>query len=136
ANYSCSTVLSATLAGATASNVSDNGAGTPSDDVWFSFVATHTTHRFSMLNRVGDETDLVHEIMSGTCDGLASMNISDPETSTVNGFVVGNTYYIRVFSYWAAAAQTTTFDICIGTPPLPPVNDFCAGAIAVTVNPD
>ncbi len=134
ADYSCAIVQPGTLAGATASNVPDNGAGTPNDDVWFSFVATNTTHRFSMLNRQGDQTDLVHEIMGGICSQLSSMNISDPETSTVSGFVVGQTYYVRVFNYYSTPALTTTFDLCIGTPPAPPANDYCENAVEVPVN--
>ena len=134
-DYSCAVVQSGTLAGASASNVPDSGPGTPNDDVWFSFVATNSTHRFSMLNRQGDQTDLVHEIMSGTCDGLVSMNISDPETSTVNGFVVGQTYFVRVFNYYSTPATTTTFDICIGTPPPAPANDDCANSVEVLTNP-
>ena len=119
-DYNCGIVQSGTLVGATASNVTDNGAGTPNNDVWFTFVATNPTHKFSMLNRVGNDTDLVHEIMVGTCDGLQSINISDPETSTVNNLTVGTTYYIRVFSYYATPANTT-FDVCIGAPP-PPIS--------------
>lgn len=135
-DYSCGTVLSATLAGATASNVSDNGSGTPDDDVWFSFVATSATHRFSMLNRTGNATDLVHEVLIGTCDGMQSVNISDPETSTVSNLIVGQMYYLRVFSYYANASANTTFDVCIGTPPSPPANDDCYGAFQAVVNPD
>lgn len=128
-DYSCTIVQSGSLAGATASAVSDNGSGTPSDDVWFSFVATNSTQRFSMINRAGAETDLVHEIMAGTCDGLQSISISDPESSVVTGLTVGETYYIRVFSYWSAPAASATFDVCIGTPPAPPANDDCQQAI-------
>lgn len=134
-DYQCGTVIPGTLLGATASNVSDNGAGTPDDDVWFTFVATNATHRFSMLNRVGNATDLVHEILVGTCDGLQSINISDPETSTVNNLVVGTTYYLRVFSYYANASANTTFNVCIGTPPPPPANDNCEGAFQLTTSP-
>jgi len=132
-DYNCGIVQSGTLVGATASNVTDNGAGTPNNDVWFTFVATHPTHKFSMLNRVGNDTDLVHEIMVGTCDGLQSINISDPESSTVNNLTVGTTYYIRVFSYYATPANTT-FDVCIGAPPPPPANDECFTAIPAVIN--
>ncbi len=134
-DYGCASVTPGTLAGATLSNVPDTGAGTPDDDVWFTFTATHTTHRISMLNRVGNTTDLVHQVMSGNCNGeLVSVNISDPETSNVSGLVVGQQYYLRVFSYYANSAATTTFNVCIGTPPAPPANDECAGAIAVIPN--
>ncbi len=130
-DYSCTIVQSGSLAGATASAVPDNGSGTPSDDVWFSFVATSTTHRFSMVNRAGAVTDLVHEVMVGTCNGLQSLSVSDPESSIVSGLTVGETYYLRVFSYWTAPAASATFDVCIGTPPAPPANDDCDAAITL-----
>lgn len=135
-DYSETIVMPGSLTGATPSNVPDNGPGTPSDDVWFSFVATHHTHSFSMLNRGGAVTDLVHEVMSGTCENLVSLSVSDPESSHVSNLVPGNTYYVRVFSYWSAPAASATFDLCIGTPPAPPANDDCAGAISLQVNPD
>src|SRR5690606_15823927 len=56
--------------------------------------------------------------------------------STATGLTVGQTYYIRVYTYTGDAFQTVTFDLCIGTPPPPPVNDECANAIAVPVNSD
>lgn len=136
ADFSCAAVTAGSLVGATPSNVPDNGAGNPDDDVWFSFVATNTTHTFSLLNVTGTPTDLVHEIMSGSCGSLTSMLVSDPNTSSVTTFVPGQTYYVRVFSYATGGTSSTNFNLCIGTPPPPPANDNCSGAIALTVNPD
>src|SRR5690606_15758520 len=39
------------------------------------------------------------------------------------------TYYVRVYSNQTGPATSTTFDLCIGTPPPPPANDTCEGAI-------
>jgi hypothetical protein len=39
---------------------------------------------------------------------------------------------VRVFTTTATTGQNTTFDICIGTPPPPPANDDCSGAIEIT----
>ncbi|THD31939.1 MAG: T9SS type A sorting domain-containing protein [Flavobacterium johnsoniae] len=137
ADLLCSVKTAGTLLGATDSGEPDNGAGTPDDDVWYSFTATAETHRVRLLNVTGTPTDLVHEILEGNCGGgLVSLNISDPDTSTVNGLIPGTTYYIRVFSYGANTNATTTFDICVGTFPPPPANDNCADAVMLTVNPD
>ncbi|MDX2361275.1 MAG: T9SS type A sorting domain-containing protein [Crocinitomicaceae bacterium] len=135
----CGTVTNSTIAGATAS-VQDPTAcfGTEDDDVWFSFVATGPTHMISLLNIVGGTTDLYHSVWEGVCPGLTLFagSCSDPNSSTVTGLTPGNTYYLRVYSWTGTAGQTSVFDVCIGTPPPPPANDECAGAIALTVNPD
>ncbi|NUY82269.1 T9SS type A sorting domain-containing protein [Flavobacterium sp. MAH-1] len=135
-NYSCAVTTAGTLVSATNSGVADTGAGTPDDDVWFSFVATATTHVISLTGVAGSPSDLVHEVFSGNCGSLTSLLISDPNNSTVNGLTIGNTYYVRVFSYTAGSTNTTTFNICIGSAPAAPANDNCSGSVALTVNND
>ncbi len=132
ADLMCGSVVSGTLVEATASGVSDNGAGTPNDDVWYSFTATNAIHRIELQNVAGNTTDLVHEVLEGTCGSLTSLNISDPDTSTVAGLTVGNSYYLRLFSYGTTTNRNTTFDVCIGTIPAAPANDTFAGAIPIT----
>lgn len=138
ADLLCGTTVPGTLIEATDSNEGDNGAGAPDDDVWYKFVATASTHRISLLNVTGSPSDLVHEVLEGTCGGgLISLNISDPNTSNVSGLVVGTTYYVRVFSYDpVSSTSTTNFNICVGTFPPPPANDSCAGAQLFTANSD
>ncbi len=137
ADLLCGSVVAGTVAGATDSGEPNNGVGTPDDDVWYSFVATATTHRVSLLNVTGSPTDLVHEVLEGTCGGgLISLNVSDADTSNVSGLLVGTTYYVRVFTYTSGSTNTTNFDICIGTFPPPPANDSCAGAVVFLSNND
>jgi len=137
ADNECTTVTTGTLAGATDSGEGDNGSGNPNDDVWYTFVATNTTHIFRLLDIEGDTTDLMHEVMEGTCGGgLSSISLSDPETSTVSNLVVGNTYYVRVFSYQTAASLSTNFSLCVGSPPAAPANDACSDAATITPNAD
>lgn len=136
ADFNCGTVTPGTLAGATQSPVTDNGAGNPDDDVWFSFVATETSHRVSILNVAGTPTDMVHEVLSGDCSALTSILVSDANTSNPSGLVPGETYYVRVFSYATGTTSSTTFNVCVGTPPPPPANDDCEGAIAMAAGTD
>lgn len=134
----CGTVTSGTIAAATDSGV-DTCGGTPDDDVWYSFVATSDTHIVQLNNIANGTTDLYHAVYDATpgCGSLANaITCSDPNTSTTSGLVIGNTYYVQVFSWTGTANQTSTFDICIGTPPGAPANDECADAVALTVNPD
>ena len=133
----CGTTASGTIFTATTSTQANGCGGTADDDVWYSFVATSTTHLVSLLNVAGSTTDLYHSVYSGTCGSIgAALICSDPNSSTITGLTIGNTYFVRVYSWTSTTGQTTTFDVCIGTPPPPPANDECTGAIGVPVNPD
>ncbi len=120
-DYSCGTVSAGTVVGATDSGLTNSTCfGTEDDDVWYSFVATSTTHRVSILNITGSVTDMYHVIYDGTsgCGSLgASILCSDANTSNPNNLVVGNTYYVQVYTYTSTGGQNTTFDVCVGTPP-------------------
>jgi len=139
-DFSCASVTSGTVNAATASST-DNSVcfGEADDDVWFSFVATATTHQISLNNVNGSTTDLYHSLWSGTdCSSLnlVADSCSDANLSTPTGLNIGDTYYIRVYTYTNIVGQDTTFDVCVGTFPPTPANDDCSGAIPVTVNPD
>ncbi|AWA30071.1 hypothetical protein HYN48_08255 [Flavobacterium magnum] len=136
-DFACGTVTAGTLLGATESAETDNGAGTPDDDVWYTFTATATSQKISLSNVAGTPTDMVFEVLSGSCGAFTSLLISDPNTNSVGNLTPGEVYYIRVFSYTAGGSNsTTTFNICVGTPPPPAANDDCNAAEALTVNPD
>lgn len=139
ADLLCGSSTPGTIAGATPSNTDVTACGgTEDDDVWFSFVATNTSHRISLTNLAGSTTDMYHSVWTGDCNALTLVpgSCSDPNTSNPSGLTPGQTYYVRVYTWTATANQTSTFNICIGTPPAPPANDECAGAVALTVNPD
>lgn len=131
----CGTTTSGTIQNATTSSQASGCSGTANDDVWYSFVATSTAQYIDLLNVSGSTTDLYHSVYAGTCGSIgAPLVCSDPNSSIVGGLTPGNTYYVRVYSWGSTIGQTTTFDICIGTPPPPPANDDCSGAINVPVN--
>lgn len=119
-DVSCAQVVGGTIIGATPSTPPNTCGGTDDDDVWFSFVATATSHTISLNNVAGSTTDLFHVLYSGNCTtGLTQIYCSDPNQSQANGLVVGQTYYIRVYSFTATPNQTSTFNVCIGTVPPP-----------------
>ncbi len=133
----CGTVSSGTVLNATPSFNSNTCFGTDDDDVWFSFVATNTTHYVDILTVVGSSTDMYHAVYGGTCNATgASLICNDLNSSVINGLTVGNTYYIRVYTWTAIGGQNTTFDVCVGSPPPPPSNDEPCNAIVASVNPD
>lgn len=127
----CGSVTPGTIEAATGSGESDaTCGGTEDDDVWYTFVATATTHTIDLQNITGGTTDLYHSLWSGSCGSLVNLLCSDPNSSTATGLTIGVTYTLRVYTWTSTAGQTSSFDVCIGTPPPPPANDLCSGRIA------
>jgi gliding motility-associated-like protein len=115
-NAYCNLTVNGTISGATASNVPlAPCVGTADDDSWFQFIATNTYLNISFQNITGSTTNLNHAVYSGDCNNLTLLYCSDPNSSTANGLVVGQTYYIRVYSS-EATPQTVDFTLCISTP--------------------
>jgi gliding motility-associated-like protein len=133
----CTLVTPGSILGATASSQANSCGGTDDDDVWFQFTATSTQHLISLLNIAGSTTDLYHVLYSGNCGTLTQLYCSDPNNSTANNLMVGQTYYIRIYSYTSTPGQTTTFNVCIGTPVPPPtcINNQPAGNTCQTATP-
>jgi len=135
----CSPTAGTTL-GATTSPVAVSCVGTANDDVWYKFVATSTIHKVQVAASSGFAA--VVEVMTstgGACGTIANLacgnaaTIGSPVVVTLPGLTIGNTYFIRVYDFFAVAPATPTFDICVVTIPAPPVptNDLCANAIGV-----
>lgn len=138
-DLNCGVVTSGYTLGATGSGLAAAPCyGDPDDDVWYKFVATKTSHKISLLNvaSIGtvDDDDIYFQVFSGTCGILSSILCSDPTSSIVSGLTVGQTYYIRVYSYYGAGSHQS-FDICVGSIPPPPVNDECSGALLASAFP-
>ncbi|RYY47456.1 MAG: T9SS type B sorting domain-containing protein [Chitinophagaceae bacterium] len=108
-----------------------------SDDVWFNFVASSSNHTIIVSNVVPTPSTatvkLNYALFSGSCGNLNLIFCSNTYTTPTSGLVPGETYYVRVYKTTTNAVQSATFDICIISPP---VNDECANAIPVTVNPE
>ncbi len=135
-DYLCGIVTSGNTASATPSTT----APTPScsaagidDDIWFKFTATNVTHRISLLNISGGNA-MASVVYSGTCAALTQINCSTINLYNVTGLTIGQTYYVRVYTTANSPIVESTFNLCIGTPPPPPANDNCTGAIPLTVN--
>jgi hypothetical protein len=89
-------------------------SGTADDDVWFSFVALSTEQNVSIMNITGT-TDMVHQVFSGSCSSLTSIGCSDPNNSSYSSLTVGDTYFVRVYTF-SSSGQNTSFDLCINSP--------------------
>ncbi len=124
ADENCSNITSGTIFGATPSSEINGCTGTPNDDVWFQFEAISDELAIDINNIVGDTQDLFHVLYEGTdCGSLSELYCSDPNQSVASDLTIGNTYYIRVYSWTSDPLQDVTFDICVFTVPPPIVTD-------------
>lgn len=106
-----------TVSGATGSLPASGCTGTSDDDVWYSFVATNTQQIIQVTGSAS--MDGVIELLSGACGALTSVQCRDAtliggtEILNYTGLTVGNTYYVRVYDWYAAPPTDGTFSICI-----------------------
>ena len=111
----CAYVTPGNLIGATGSTgVSNACTGVEDDDVWFSFVAGSSNNIISLLNVEGTTTNLNHAVYSGTCGALVQLYCAPANalTSTNLTYVIGQTYYIRVWSN-GSNSEVVTFNLCV-----------------------
>ncbi|MFP3594137.1 T9SS type A sorting domain-containing protein [Chryseobacterium sp. SIMBA_038] len=136
-DLACGVTTAGTTLSATNSNVAvGTCTGTADDDVWYSFVATSTAHVITLSNVVStgssSSTSLYTQVFSGTCGTLASVACGTTNSTTVGGLTPGQMYYVRAYNS-NGSGYSNSFSICVGTPPPPPANDTCSGAVALTV---
>lgn len=135
----CTNIVSGTTENATASIVNSLDFDPEVfDDVWFSFVATESSIKMILSNLQGADQALYHSLWTGDCVNnmtkIPNSNNSS-NTSVFKNLNVGQTYYLRIYSFLYINGPIT-FDVCLATLPPAPINNECSGAIAVNVNND
>nr|WP_321221481.1 gliding motility-associated C-terminal domain-containing protein [uncultured Psychroserpens sp.] len=124
-DQSCDLVTAGSLIEATDSGVPNGSCGgNPDDDVWFQFTALNEVQLISIINIAGGGFNTDHALYEGECDNLVELECTDGTASVTPQLVVGNTYYVRVFS-GGNNPETTTFDLCIKEAP---TNIICENA--------
>jgi len=125
-------------ANATQSLTSCSGGGNADDDVWYQFVANSTEMTIKVDPTVG--YDAVIQVFSGNCGSLTSIHCQDvnglngSETLAETGFIVGNTYYFRIYHY-GVGSGTSTFSFCVFGLAPPDNNTPCNAYPLPTVTP-
>jgi hypothetical protein len=134
------------LAGALNSGIAAACGGTADDDVWFSFVAQNTTQLVTvrsiqnaiLVNGTGPGGSAVMEVFSssdntptGTFTSLICGTVVGTDLLAVhNSYVVGNTYFVRVYSTNTVALTANAgFNVCVTNPP---ANDARATPTSLT----
>jgi len=118
----CRNEVTGDAAGATKSLGAINCEGSMGipDDVWYSFVASNTSHIITVKGSA--DFDAVIDLRMGSCPGVniacsdASYTGGTSEVLFASDLIVGNTYYVRVYNWSGSYAATSTFTICITTP--------------------
>jgi hypothetical protein len=116
---SCNPVIGATI---DATQSYPGCTGTADDDVWYSFVATYTSH--TILVEADSIGDIVFEVFEGGCGG-SSLVCEDstfdtaPESATLTSLTIGTIYHVRVYTWSSANSMRGTFSICILDPCTP-----------------
>jgi hypothetical protein len=110
----------------------DIGSDDPSCDlsgnygVWYTWTATSTGLNFT--TGTGSPGIAIYE--AGACGSLVEVGCLNNLSGTLGGITIGNNYIIHI---WDDSAGNSV-DFCLEefTPPPPPANDDCSGAIPLT----
>lgn len=136
-DLNCTTVTLGTFVGATPSPP-PYVFGQPYNDIWYSFVATSTSHivhvQFSQVASWHQPIIALYRALPDPCSEAGMTLVHQAWAQPVlhsAGLTIGETYYVRVCNLWADTPVTT---ICVTTPPPGPVNDLCADAIPISCN--
>lgn len=120
-DFSCGTMVRSTTSGATVSTGVDGSlcCGSSNNDVWFSFVATETSHKFEVRNMT--YFGICISVWTGPdCNSLTMV----PTSCTTNYvsqpsfLTIGQTYYLRVCA--SSSNVRFVFDACVGRAPAVP----------------
>lgn len=92
--------------------------GNADDDVWYSFVATNARHIVTATP--GTISNIVVQIFRGNCGNLTRIGCADNNTNSteavvLSGLTIGDTYFVRVYSYANTNNSKGTFSICVTT---------------------
>jgi trimeric autotransporter adhesin len=106
-------------------------------DVWYSFVATGTTHTITLNGLGANFTAPRIQVYTGTCGALVTIGCAvAPATIHIQtGLTIGTTYYVRIANFGinpSGTGSVANFNICVTGNPAPPSNDLCTGAIGLT----
>lgn len=132
------TPTTGTLANATGSSVAAC-TGTPSNDVWYSFVATAPNLNITVSIGGSWNLDPAIQVFSSSCGGTSisctdNYGVGVSEAVCLSGLTAGNSYWVRVYDA-TGSTSTPQFAIC-----LTPCNNSAIAEIqaesTITISPN
>ena len=119
--FAATTPVSGTIDGATDSGVpgttcTDGSNPIPNDDVWYKFTAGIDNLHITINDAY--QTNCTVELFSGTCDNLQQISCSsggNNPTIDATGLIVGDDYYVRVYSDEEIIPSEPVFGISVWT---------------------
>jgi hypothetical protein len=131
-SYDCDTTLSCNITtGVSPSYYGTTQCNATNDDVWYTFVANSTKMEISFENVDGYATNRQIALYAGNCSSLVNLMTCSTST-TLNSLVVGNTYYLRIFTPVYPSWPVDQFTICLKKYFIP-ANDNCVNAYEIPV---
>ncbi len=117
ANSTCS-YTGGTVTGGTQSAAADTCAGfysTAAYDVWYKFTAVSNSQTISVKGSASFDAVVILKDNCSSSPLDCSDNTTTGGTEVINAdnLIVGNTYYIRVYSFGSTPPETSKFDICL-----------------------
>lgn len=112
-------------------------SGNADDDGWFEFVATSSSLHIEVIASSG--YDPVLQVFKNSCSFLNNMGCIDAnpigwgESYDYTGYIIGNTYRIRIYDY-NAGSGSGNFQIIVTEASTAPSNDDCSAPIVLNVN--
>lgn len=132
----CIINTNSTFTGATVSIQPSQCAGTNSGDIWFTFTAASTSHTIALSDFSGAPDPVILGLYEGNdCGNLTELKCSTNNVIIATQLVIGTTYMVRAYINKPDSDLSTSFAICVNTPP-PPSNINQTDCLVTTINPD
>lgn len=131
-NAASATATNGSILGASGSGLAADtcsGGANDTEDVWFSFVANSPSANVTIE---AGNIDIILMVYSGNCAGLTNIGCKDDglefagEELNLSGLTFGDTYYIRVFDYYAVPPASPNFTVKVWTSSVLSNNEFDA----------
>ncbi|MFP9118759.1 PKD domain-containing protein [Flavobacterium sp. RNTU_13] len=110
------TPVAGSLSSGFSSNPNDIICGQhPTVERWYSFQATANTQHIQLAAPGNLGTQLRYALYTGSCNSLTLMACGNENQTTLNNFIIGNTYFVRVYAI-AGINPPLDFELCVTGP--------------------
>lgn len=115
-NNNCSNLVAGSTQNANPSYMASCATAPYDYDVWYSFVATHTSVSMELRNKIahnGTSTDMAYQLFGNVCGTPQSLACGIADAATFTNLTPNMTYYLRLMSNDSVARQS--FNVCLNS---------------------